>query len=258
MRAMICTTLALGLFCTGLPARAADVAGDMHELLWGKLLAGTVVEGSVNYRAFKERVSELDSYLAILNAADAGSMSREEQLALWINAYNAYTIKLIVENYPLRGIREIADPWKQKRWKVGGKSYSLDEMEHRFLRDELKEPRIHFAIVCASIGCPDLWNRPYTAKGIDEQLDAAARRFMQSSKHVQTANRKGLLGREIPVLKVSAIFRWFKGDFVSEKTRRLADYVQRYATPEVQAFIEKADSRLEIDYLPYDWGLNGK
>lgn len=256
---MIAAILVLGGVCCahGETTTAADKTGP-HTVMWGGLLSDTVVQGHVDYRSMKRRGNELDSYLAFLADVDVEKLTRNEELAFWINAYNAFTVKLILEHYPVKTIRDIPRPWKSKRWLVGGTKRSLDEMEHTFLREKLQEPRIHFAIVCASIGCPDLWNRAYTAERIETQLDAAARRFVQSDRHVRTTTRKGLFGRRVRVLEVSSIFKWFEDDFTRGETQRVAEYVARYATKATRDVIAAAGDRLETEYVPYDWGLNGR
>ena len=128
---------------------------------WDKLLHKYVKDGRVDYNGFSRDIKVLDGYLEKLEKEDTSGYSPEEKLAFWINAYNAFTVKLILNHYPIKSIRKISNPWGQRIWKAAGQILSLDYIEHKILRREFKEPRIHFAIVCASIGCPDLQNAAF-------------------------------------------------------------------------------------------------
>jgi len=225
---------------------------------WDILLQKHVTDGQVDYGGMKKDLQILDSYLALLGKTKASSLPKNGQLAYWINAYNAFTMKLILNHYPLKSIRDIKKPWKQKSWKAGGKTLSLNDIEHEILRKEFKEPRIHFAIVCASIGCPDLWNRAYTGKTIRKELDNATRHFMESSKHVKTSVERRFLRKKENILHVSRIFNWFTKDFTAGGKRSVPDFVAKYASDEVKEVIDSAGGKLSIKYLKYDWGLNEK
>ena len=168
-------------------AAATPVTRADPHAAWNALLGERVKDGVVDYAGLHKDPARLDAYLATLAATDPSDYAREDQLAYWINAYNAFTIRLILDHYPTASIRDVSRPWKRKQWNAGGTIYSLDHIEHTILRKQFKEPRIHFAIVCASIGCPDLQPRAFTGPGIETQLEQAARHFMQSPKHVRTA-----------------------------------------------------------------------
>jgi hypothetical protein len=150
---------------------------------WDKLLHKYVKDGIVDYKGFASDIKVLDGYLEQLEKENISGYSPAEKLALWINAYNAFTVKLILNHYPIKSIRKISNPWGQPVWKVAGQTLSLDYIEHKILRREFREPRIHFAIVCASIGCPDLQSFAFRGDKIKEQLDLAAREFFASAKH---------------------------------------------------------------------------
>ena len=152
-------------------------AQDLHDR-WDKLLQAHVSEGEVNYAAIRKNPAELNDYIETLGNTDPANMTQTDQLAFWINAYNAFTVKLIIDNMPLKSIRDIKSPWKQKNWHVGDRVLSLNQIEHEILRKNFKEPRIHFAIVCASIGCPDLQNRAFLGTTVKAQLTNATREFM--------------------------------------------------------------------------------
>jgi len=156
---------------------------------WTKILQLHVSEsGKVNYRAFKNNRESLKNYLDNLaNHAPNKNWSNAETKAYWINAYNAYTIQLILDNYPLKSIKDLNDPWGQTFFKINGKMMSLNTIEHKILRP-MDDPRIHFAIVCASESCPKLLNYAYAAETLNIQLDQAARDFINdASKNSITA-----------------------------------------------------------------------
>lgn len=193
----------------------------------------------MNYGALAKD-PRLAQYLAQLTAAkDVNTWSRNERLAFWINAYNAFTIELILKNPGVKSIKDIESPWKKKFFSLNGELTNLDQVEHKELREKLGDERIHFAIVCASFSCPQLWNKAFTAEGLDKQLDDAARRFINDPQ------RNDLSGTK---LRVSKIFDWFEGDFTKKGT--LVAYLARYAERPVPA-------NAKVDHLDYDWSLNG-
>ena len=199
--------------------------------------------------------SQLSAYLAALGRADLQKMDRSEQIALYVNAYNAFTVKLITEYYPdIESIRDIPDGifsrkrWKHKRWRIGGRMYSLSEIEHDVLRSKFKEPRVHYALNCASISCPPLWGEPYEGEKLDEQLDAAAKAFQ--------INPKGFrLDRAQRVVYLSRIHHWYRKDF-EEAAGSVARYVAKYAPRETAEFLLANEKDLKINYMDYDWRLN--
>lgn len=230
-------------------------AQDLNDP-WDKLLQSHVSNGEVDYEAIRKSPDQLNAVLAMFARADPASMSTNDQLAFWINAYNVFTVKLIVDNMPLKSIRDIKSPWKQENWRVGNRILSLDQIEHEILRKDFKEPRIHFAIVCASIGCPDLQNRAFAGATLEEQLARATREFMASPKHIRTELQGGRFGRKKPVLHVSRIFKWFPDDFTDGGKRSIPDFVRLYAPQETLQFISDAGKRLRVEHLDYDWNLN--
>jgi hypothetical protein len=237
---------------------AAVKAAPLDHEPFDRLLQSHVKDGVVDYGGFEKEEAALDAYLAALAAADLSGTSREEKLAFYINAYNACTVRLIMRHLgSIKSIKEIHQPWDTREWTLAGEVLSLNEVEHKKLREELQEPRIHFAIVCASIGCPDLAARAYTAGNINTELDEATRKFLQSDKHLRTSEGGGLLGKTY-VLELSQIFNWFEADFTDGNTAPVADFVVKYTDPETAAFIREHDDRLKISHLDYDWNLNGK
>jgi hypothetical protein len=193
----------------------------------------------------------LDGYLEKLEKEDISSYLPGHELAFWINAYNAFTVKLILNHYPVKSIRKISNPWGQRVWKVAGQTLSLDHIEHKILRKEFKEPRIHFAIVCASIGCPDLQDFAFRGDKINEQLVLVARKFFASAKHFHI-KKDG----DTVIIYISKIFDWFGKDFGKNKEERIA-FMLTYLDQSTADKIKKAKS-LKIKYLDYNWNLNGK
>ncbi|MCP4151897.1 MAG: DUF547 domain-containing protein, partial [bacterium] len=183
---------------------------------WDLLLQKHVKDGTVNYKGFAADSKRFNGYLDSLYKADISDFSRREKLAFWINAYNAYTIKLILDNYPLKSIRDLSRPWKQKICRVTGKTVSLDHIEHKILRKELKEPRIHFAIVCASIGCPDLQPFAFRGEPLFKQLQLVAKQFFSTPKHftLKVNGKKA-------IISISKIFKWFGDDFGDNKKEKV-------------------------------------
>lgn len=208
--------------------------------------------GRVDYAGLKRDESKLDAYLAALAGADVKVLGREEQLALLINAYNAYTLKIIVEQYPgVRSIRDLKDPWTTARHNVGGQVMSLDHIEHGLLRPFYREPRIHFAVNCASIGCPPLGDEAFTGARVDAQLDAATRRALRHPRYARVEGGK---------LHLTQLLQWYGGDFTNPEFSGHAPsvpaYVARYADAPVAALVSGAGGSPEVVFMPYDWALN--
>ena len=229
-----------------------------HSLL-DRLLEGHVSEnGLVDYASIKES-GALDPYLAVLEDVNPAALTEQDAIAYWINAYNAYTIKLIIDNYPVGSIREISplrikglrlaipkinSPFEYELAEINGESYSLDDIEHKILRKQFNEPRIHFALVCASISCPPLRKEAFRGDLLDSQLDDQARTFLSDST-------KNYISGD--TIYLSRIFDWFQKDFGDSKAE-LQQYLARF-------FEENAQSQLragvfKVKYLKYDWSLN--
>ncbi|MFD0989967.1 DUF547 domain-containing protein [Mariniflexile jejuense] len=213
----------------------------LHEL-WNNLLQKHVSNnGNVNYKSFKTEHKKLLDYIYVLNLELSSegfqSFSKEEKLAFWINAYNAMTIDLILRNYPVKSIKDIKNPWEQRLWKLGKKWYNLNDIEHQILR-KMNEPRIHFAIVCASVSCPKLLNEAYTFENLETQLTKASKQFLSDSE------RNSILEND---LKLSKIFQWFSKDF--KQNGSLIDFLNKYS--EV-----KISNNAKISFKDYNWDLN--
>lgn len=251
----------------GQPAPAAGGAADSCSLFdhdhaaWTALLPRYVHNGSVDYAGLKRNgQAELNGYLQSLESVCRGhfdTWTREQKLAFWINAYNAYTVKLILDNYPLSTIRSIGllpgaafrqDFIPLQRLHGGNDELSLNDIEHEILRKEFQEPRIHFAIVCASKSCPILRSAAYRASTVNAQLDDAARTFIRDSSR----NRFDASTR---TLHLSSIFDWFREDF-ERAAQTLPRFVARYADDATATAIRSGNVR--VRFLDYDWSLNGR
>lgn len=207
---------------------------------WDDLLKTYVsIDGKVNYSGFKKDKSQLEAYLQYLNEhTPDNSWTENKKLAFWINVYNAFTISLIVEHYPVKSIMDIKNAWDIKFIQLGNISYSLNEIEHEIIRKEFNEPRIHFALVCAAVSCPVLLNESYSADKLDQQLLQQAQRFINDPSRNLIKNKKA---------KVSPIFDWFGEDFT--KRGSLTDYLNKFS--EV-----KLDPNAKIEFMEYNWNLN--
>lgn len=213
---------------------------------WSTLLASHVTPlGNVNYEGFVEEAAKLQEYLDQLSENPPGkNWSDNDELAYWINAYNAFTVKLIIDHYPLKSIKDIAGglpmintPWDIKFFKIGGIDFDLNTIEHNILRVEFEEPRIHFAVNCASFSCPKLKNEAYIGERVNEQLDEQAREFIfNADKNQVTAS----------ATKISKIFSWFEDDF--NKKGSVLSFIKKYQPA--------LDETNEIQYIDYIWTLN--
>ncbi len=218
-----------------------------HEK-WTSLLNQYVdSEGHVNYKGIKADEDKLDEYLAVLSANHPEeSWDRNDRLAYWINAYNAFTVKLIVKNYPVKSIKDLGGnvykvntSWDIKFIKIGEETYDLNNIEHDIIRKEFDEGRIHFAVNCASVSCPPLRNEAYLGSRIDEQLDDQVRVFLSDTT-------KNIVKKDCA--KVSKIFNWFKGDITSGGLS-IVEFINKYSDT-------KLNKKAKISYQDYDWNLN--
>ena len=232
----------------GLTATGAARAEAVDYSAYAELLRAHVRDGVVDYAGFKRDEARLDGFLERSGRVDPASLSREERFAYYINAYNAWTIKLILTGYPgVKSIKELGSllqsPWKKPFVKIGGRTLTLDDIEHSILRPEFKDARVHFAINCASKGCPPLLTEPYRGAVLDEQLNRVTTAFL---------NRPGNYRLDGNRLHVTSIFKWFGEDFGN-----VLDFYTRYAQGELKQALLAGRDRIKIDYLDYDWSLNG-
>lgn len=207
--------------------------------------------GRVDYAGLKADEASLDTYLATLARADLKTLGRDAQMALLINAYNAATLKLIVEAYPgLESIRDLDDPWGTRRWVVGGEALSLDDLEHRLLRPVYRDPRIHFAVNCASIGCPPLAASAYTGPELEEQLRRATE---------QTLSDPVFARLEGGTLYLTSLLNWYGADFVDPDYAPRAESLPAWIVEHGPAALGErvaAVADVKVRFVDYDWGLN--
>lgn len=221
---------------------------ELDALLKAAVKEGT---GRVDYALVQEREAQLDAYLKMVSEVALEGLGDAEVFALYANAYNAYTLKTILERYPkIRSIRDIKEPWKTSRWVVAGQTMSLDQMEHEVLRPRFKDPRVLFAVNCAAIGCPALRASAFTGAKLDAQLEAATKATCTNERYVRVT-KKGWL-------ELTKIFEWYGEDFVDPEFKgsegTVAEYVAKYATDEVAEHIRAKSPKPR--FMEYDWDLN--
>jgi len=253
--AYVCCIAILGLVLGSRPALAEDTR-TIDLDLYGRLLEAhtratpDIVGTRVDYRAL-ENSEDWQRLVEQVRAATPSRMGADERLAFWINAYNILAIELVREHYPVESIKDIGSffspVWNVEVAEIEGRTLSLGEIEHEILR-KLDEPRIHAAIVCASISCPPLARTPFRPTRLDEDLSAAMRRWL--------ANReKGFaLDRERKRVRLSKVFDWFEQDFESRGGVLAA--ISPYLEPEDAAWLRTNAAAVQIRYFDYDWSLN--
>lgn len=228
----------------------ATAPNEVDHSAFDRLLKKYVNDkGSVNYKGFKKDEKEFGLYLDMLSKnAPTDKWSKNEQMAYWINAYNAYTIRLILDHYPIESIKDIGSkikipfvttPWAKKFIKIGKETMSLDNIEHGTLRKKYNDPRIHFTLVCASISCPRLRNEAYMASKLDAQMDDQGSDFLNNpAKNSITKDKTSL----------SKYFDWYKADW-NENGKSVEQWVNKYSKT-------KINKDTKISFLDYNWSLN--
>lgn len=236
------------------PASTATIAHREWDTFLSRYLVAH--DDGVNRIAYA-RVTDadrrrLDEYLSSLAAVPIGDFSRDEQRAYWINLYNALTVDVVLDHYPVDSIRDIGispglfsiGPWKKKLVRVEGEDISLDDIEHRILRPIWKDPRIHYAVNCASLGCPNLMPEAFSAANSEALLEKGARDFI-NSPHGARFDGSGRL-------TASSIYDWFQDDFGGDE-EGVIDHLRAYAGPALAA---KLDATTGVHGFEYDWTLN--
>lgn len=260
------------------PSKGSDTVATLSPLekansIFTAELKKFVSNGLVNYTAWKKDSKGLDDYLSELqkfSKADYDRFSSDEKLTFWINAYNAYTIKLALDHYPIKGtktyyptssIRQIEGFWEENRIELAGRKVTLEGMEHDILRRDFQEPRIHFAVVPAAKGCGKLRDEAYGVKGLNEVLEQNTIDFLANPKNVRFDKEKSLI-------YVSQLFKWFPLDFASAvglgkrfppptDDEIVAAYVLMKAPDAVQNNLsENGNKKFKVVYREYDWSLN--
>ncbi len=230
-----------------------------HSIL-DDILSDHVMNGLVDYGALK-RDDQLDRYLEKLATADLSKIGQSnEELAFWINAYNAYTLKLVAESYPVKSIKLIdtfggvaesikeAKPWSIRFATVAGTEYTLDEIEHEILRKKFQDPRIHLAIVCAAQSCPLLRDEAYVASKLDAQLDSQGRWFFGWRNQFDLGKKEARLSR---------ILDWFAEDF-GDSQAELLGFASKFVQEDIAKSLIDEPYEWKVSYQVYDWKLNAK
>lgn len=228
----------------------AQTKPPSHEIYDRLLKKNVTADGKVNYKAFIKDSVELNKYLALISASrpDEKTWTKNEQMVFWINAYNAFTIKIITKYYPIKSIKDIGTgiqipfvntPWTVRFFTIGKEKMDLDNIEHGQLRKKFDDARVHMALVCASKSCPILLNEAYDAARMDDQLAKQAKAFLADPfrNKVSAANPK-----------LSMIFKWYGGDF-SKKGGSVRNFVNAHSEVKIKP-------EAKLSYLDYDWGLN--
>ncbi len=233
MRILIC----LFIFISGKTAVVAQPDYKSWDTFLKKYVSAS---GDVDYKSIKANKKELEAITKAFSATSVlTSWSKNDQLAFWINAYNVFTIDLIVNHYPIKSIQNLdgGKPWDVKRIAIGGKKYSLNNIENDIIRPQFKDARIHFAVNCAAKSCPPILNGAFFSKSLDEQLDAVTKKFVNNTKYQNITSGK---------MTLSKIFDWYKVDFGD-----IAAFINKYSTI-------KVNNNTAIVYKEYDWSLNEK
>ncbi len=227
---------------------------DLNEALQKFIVVNGAVS-QVDYKKLRANQIKLLAHLKNTSAVSQktyDTFSEKEKIAFLINAYNAFTLKLVLDNYPVKSIKKIGSifktPWKLKFFRLLGVERSLDDVEHNMLRKDFSEPRVHFAINCASVGCPGLRNEPYTADKLDAQLTDQATQFLRDGVRnvLDPAGKK---------LKVSMIFKWFDEDF-KKNGSTVQKFVSQFITDDPLVKKDLEADAYELSYTDYDWDIN--
>lgn len=246
------------LFLSVAPAAADEAAYD--TLLQRYVSASADGVNRVDYARWSANAADraaLDDYIDELAAQRPSTFARDRAFAYWVNLYNALTLQVVLRRYPVRSIRDIRSegvlspsaligPWKTRLVTVEGRRLSLDDIEHTILRPTYNDPRVHYAVNCASIGCPNLMNRAWRAETLDADLDAAARAYVN--------HPRGVSVKADGTLRVASIYRWFRADFGTSDANVIA-HLRRYAGDDLAPRLARAT---RISGHDYDWALNGR
>lgn len=266
LRLAVLIMLGCQMFWQCLPAFAFDQA---HSLFTAELKK-YVDDSGVHYGNWQQHQQGLMNYIAELEKItpeEYASFTPQQKKALWINAYNALAIKVVLGHYPIHGdrsyfppnsMRQIPNCWEDFHVKIAGRELDLYTIAHNVIRKECADPRMHFAIVCAAKSCPKLPNHAYVADNLEQVLDDAAREYVNNGKNVQFDPEKN-------ELKVSLLFSWFPLDFALQAFNKISvpppedeeiieAYIEKYLSAEHQAQLK--GQQWKVVYLPYDWSLN--
>lgn len=226
-------------------------SGTFDHAEWNRLLAEGTRDGFVDYEYMTTHRAELDAYLERVARANLAELGPDHLMALLMNAYNALTVRSILDAWPVESIREIDGVWTEATHTVGGQELTLDAIEHNLLRPFWKDPRIHFGVNCASYSCAPLPPWAFTGDAVDEQLDQRTEAFLSSPKNVRIDGDS---------LRVSKYFDWYGADFTAEgwhpRAATVPAFIAGHTRPEVADFIEARGGDVPLAFMDYDWSLN--
>ena len=238
------------------PAQAKNFEFSDWDILLGKYVEADLIDGislnSVSYGKLRldPVFNKLDKSLSLFSPSKL--TTDQEKLAFWINVYNIFAVKIVINNYPLKSIKDVGgffkSVWKVKAGTVDGKKYSLDEIEHGILR-KMGDPRIHTAIVCASISCPNLRKKSYSSKNLNKQLDIQMKDFLANPNKGMRIN----INEQPRRIFLSPIFNWFAQDFISSGGVR--NFISPYLSEKNRNVIK--NPQYSISYMDYNWAING-
>ena len=247
MKSFILTFISFCLISIGTLTQTTYAEGLSNEL-YENVLGSYVEEGLVDYAGLMSDPEDLNKYLKQTSSVSKEAFNgwpTSEQLAFLINLYNAQTLDLIIEHYPVKSIKDIAKksggPWELPVVNLFGDKITLNALEHELIRKDYPEPRVHFALVCAAMGCPILINKPYNTSTLNDQLEDQTKLFLMDKE-------KNSIDTKKKTLMLSPIFDWFKKDFIA-KSGSVIEFVNPY-------FDNQANKKFKIKYTHYDWSLN--
>jgi hypothetical protein len=256
-RAVIGDSVAEQSLSSTTPAAPLDYAG--YASLLKKYVSA---DGLVDYKGLKANREPLDQFnraLGNVSSVTYQAWSEKDKLAFLINAYNSLTLASIIDHYPIKSIRDIPGVWKGRKFSIVGQEVTLDDIEHNTIRKQFQEPRIHFAVNCASIGCPTLLNEPYTGDKLNQQLDRQTRVSLANPLHFR-------INRDENRVYLSSVFKWFGEDWektqasslpiqgLNRRETAFANFISRFVSPADQTFLKQGGYR--IGYIDWDWALN--
>lgn len=207
-------------------------------------------DGWVDYESLAQDTEALDGYIASIVNAPYEELGKDDQLALLINAYNAFTLRLVLDHYPVGSIRDIpkAERWAAERWQIAGETYSLNQIEHELIRKQFAEPRIHFSLVCAAYSCPPLRNEAYVGERLEAQLHSQA-------VYTHTHPRWFVYDSGKNTVSLTSLYEWYGGDF-KIKADSVLDFAAGYV-PELRSALDDG-RKPKAGWINYDWKLNSK
>ncbi|MFQ5771138.1 MAG: DUF547 domain-containing protein [bacterium] len=240
--------------------QTADGNLSPDHTLFTQVLSEHVKEGMVDYRAIKHD-QRFETYIEMLRETDPFQIRAEDYLSFWINVYNAFTIKIVCDNYPLESITDLSTGgfiishvikktvWDKKYVELNGEKYTLNFIEHKIIRP-LGDARIHFALVCAAKSCPPLRSQAYETQSLDAQLNEQGQIFLSEPK-------KNRFDFEHNIVYLSKIFKWYGGDFKTNG-QTVLEYISRFLPAEQAKYLKETMNNFKIKYTDYDWSLNEK